>query len=246
MMKEKPFFKRVLLKISGDAFCKASGLGIDTDEVENIANQIIRASKMGVQLAVVVGGGNIIRGAQLSKTGVNRVTADHMGMIATVINALALQDALERKGIQTRVMTAIQMADVAEPMIRRRALRHLDKGRIVIMAAGTGNPYFTTDTTAALRATEIGADVLLKATKVDGVYNADPEIDTSAKKFDSLSYIDVLNSRLKVMDATAISLCMDNSLPIVVFNLKKPGNIEKAVAGEKIGTYIGVHKDARR
>jgi len=245
MKKARPYYRRVLLKISGDAFCKPGNFGIDIDEVENIAGQVIRASKMGVQLAAVVGGGNIIRGAQLSERGVSRVSADHMGMIATVINALSLQDAIEREGVQTRVMTAIEMADVAEPMIRRRATRHLEKGRIVIMAGGTGNPYFTTDTTAALRAMEIKADVLLKATKVDGVYTADPEIDKNARKLDCLSYIEVLNSRLKVMDATAISLCMDNSLPIVVFNLKKPGNIEKAVAGKKIGTYIGTDADAR-
>jgi len=246
MKKARPFYRRVLLKISGDGFCKAGNSGIDIDEAENIADQIIGASKMGVQIAVVVGGGNIIRGAELSRKGVSRVTADHMGMIATVVNGLVLQDAIERKGISTRVMTAIEMADVAEPMIRRRVVRHLEKGRIVILAGGTGNPYFSTDTSAALRAMEVKADVLLKATRVDGVYSADPEVEKDARKLDSLSYIEVLNSRLKVMDSTAISLCMDNSLPIVVFNLKKPGNIEKAVSGKKIGTYIGVKKDARR
>jgi len=234
--------KRVVLKISGDGFCKAGSLGVDVNEVDYIARQAKAVHDLGVQLAVVVGGGNIIRGAKFE--GVSRVTADHMGMIATVINALALQDSLERKGVQTRVQTAIAMHDVAEPFIRRRCLRHLEKGRLVILAGGTGNPYFTTDTTAALRAMEIGADVLLKATKVDGVYTGDPLTDPTAVRYEKLSYMKVLNSHLKVMDSTAISLCMDHKLPIIVFNLKKEGSILKAVCGERVGTYIGAEDGA--
>lgn len=230
-------YKRVLLKLSGEAFGRNAS-GIDLAEVDRMAAQIERVAKT-VELAVVVGGGNIIRGARFSERGMNRSTADHMGMIATVINALALQDALERLGVETRVLSAISMEDVCEPYIRRRAIRHLEKKRVVILAGGTGNPYFTTDTTAALRATELGAQVLLKATQVDGVYTADPKKDRKAKRYETLGYMDVLKGRLKVMDATAISLCMDNLLPILVFDSHVPGNIERAARGEKVGTWVG-------
>jgi uridylate kinase len=207
--------------------------------VQNIATQIKRVHQMGVQIAVVVGGGNIFRGLAASELGFDRATGDYMGMLATVINALAMQDALERTGIPARTMTAIQMPQVAEPYIRRRAVRHLEKGRVVILAAGTGNPYFTTDTTAALRAVEIEADVILKATKVDGVYTADPTRDPTAVKFQRLGYMEVLNRGIEVMDNTALTLCMDNDVPIVVFNLLTTGNIERVVLGEEIGTYVG-------
>ena len=207
--------------------------------METIASQVKRVHQMGVQVALVVGGGNIFRGLAATERGFDRATGDYMGMLATVINALALQDALERTGIPARTMTAIQMPQVAEPYIRRRAVRHLEKGRVVILAAGTGNPYFTTDTTAALRAVEIEADVILKATKVDGVYTADPKRDPTATKFEHLGYLEVLNRGIEVMDNTALTLCMDNDVPIVVFNLLTPGNIERVVLGEEVGTLVG-------
>ena len=234
-----PKYKRVLLKISGEAFCREGGLGIDIDESRSIARQIVDASKIGTQVAVVVGGGNIVRGAGLAPLGINQATGDYMGMLGTVINALALQDLIESLGTPTRVLTALPIQAVAEPWIRRRAISHLEKGRIIILAAGTGNPHFTTDTAAALRAAEIGADVLLKASKVDGVYDRDPEESAKAKRFDRLTYLDVLNKRLGVMDGTAISMCMEHRLPIIVFNLRKEGNIARAVRGEPIGTIIG-------
>ncbi|GIW70994.1 MAG: uridylate kinase [Planctomycetota bacterium] len=232
-------FRRVLLKISGDAFCRQEGTGLEMAEVRAIARQIKAARASGAEMAVVVGGGNILRGAQLSQAGVQRATADYMGMLATVVNALALQDALEKIDVATRCLTAIEMQRVAEPYIRRRCIRHLEKGRVCILAGGTGNPFLTTDTSAALRAAEIGAEVLLKATKVDGVYDKDPREHPDARRFESLTYLDVLNRQLKVMDMTAISLCMETGLPILVFNLKVEGNIEKAVRGDRIGTLIG-------
>jgi len=212
--------------------------GLDADVIDNISKEIKGIHGLGVEVAIVIGGGNIFRGIAASASGMDRATADYMGMLATVINALALQDALEKKGIFTRVMSAIEMKELAEPYIRRRAVRHLEKGRVIIFAAGTGNPYFTTDTAASLRAMEIHADVILKGTKVDGVYDRDPVKDKKAKKYNELTYIDVLKKGLKVMDATAISLCMDNNLPIIVFNLKLRGNIEKIVRGEKVGTIV--------
>lgn len=237
-MKKQPRFKRVLLKLSGEALQGGQHYGIDPHIVASIAQQIKDVKAEGSQLAVVIGGGNIFRGLQASSEGMDRATADYMGMLATVINSMALQDALERIGVYTRVQTAIAMQQLAEPYIRRRAIRHLEKGRIVILAGGTGNPYFTTDTTAALRAVEIGAEVILKATKVDGIYSADPKKVPDAKRFEKLKYMDVLKKGLKVMDATAISLCMDNNLPIIVFDLLKHGNIQRAVAGQKIGTLV--------
>ena len=236
-MKQKTY-KRVLLKISGEALQGHVGYGIDPHVVDSIALQLKEIKNMGVELAVVIGGGNIFRGLEASARGMDRSTADYMGMLATVINGMALQDALERKGAFTRVQTAIAMEALAEPYIRRRAIRHLEKGRIVILAGGTGNPYFTTDTTAALRAIELGAEVILKATKVDGIYSADPKKNKNAKRFTKLRYIEVLKKGLKVMDATAISLCMDNDLPIVVFDLMKHGNIRRVVTGENIGTTV--------
>ena len=233
-----PKYNRILLKLSGEALGGARDYGIDLQVVSTIAGQVKRVHEMGVQTALVVGGGNIFRGMAASELGFDRATGDYMGMLATVINALALQDALERTGIPARTMTAIQMPQVAEPYIRRRAVRHLEKGRVVILAAGTGNPYFTTDTTAALRAVEIEADVILKATKVDGVYTADPKLDPTAVKFKHLGYLEVLNRGIEVMDNTAITLCMDNGVPIVVFNLLVPGNIERVVLGEEIGTLV--------
>lgn len=234
----KPAYRRVLLKISGEYLGGKSGYGIDPEVALSLAKQIKEIHELGVQTAVVIGGGNILRGMNAAQKGVDRATADYMGMLATVINGLAVQDALERVGVFSRVQTAIPMAAVAEPYIRRRALRHLEKKRVVILVCGTGNPYFTTDTTAALRATEIGADIILKATQVDGIYTADPKKDPSAKRFKEIRYIDVLKRGLKVMDSTAISLCMDNKLPILVFDLSKPGNIKRAVLGEKIGTLV--------
>lgn len=233
-------YRRVVLKLSGEAFSgENGGFGIDAATVTRIADEVGHArSELGVEIAVVVGGGNIFRGIVGSTRGMDRTTADHMGMLATVINALALQDALEAAGHPTRVQTAITMAQLAETYIRRRAIRHLEKGRIVIFAAGTGNPYFTTDTTAALRAAEIGADAILKGTRVDGVYSADPLKDPDAVKLDRVDYIDVLNRRLQVMDSTAITFCMDNNLPIIVFDLTTPGNIERALVGEPIGTFV--------
>jgi uridylate kinase len=233
-----PVYGRVLLKLSGEALMGEQQFGVDPAVATRIARDIGEIQQLGVQTAVVIGGGNIFRGLAASAKGMDRATADYMGMLATVINALALQDALEQIGVMTRVATAIEMRAVAEPFIRRRAIRHLETGRVVIFAAGTGNPYFTTDTAAALRAMEIKADVILKGTKVDGIYTADPMIDTAATKYDTISYLQVLERQLKVMDATAISLCMDNKLPIVVFNLRKPGNIRKVVLGEAIGTTV--------
>jgi uridylate kinase len=234
-----PVFKRVLVKLSGEAFMDSSlGYGIDLDAVFSIAEQLAEVRDMGVHLAVVVGGGNIFRGDAASAKGIDRVTADFMGMLATVMNALALQDALEKKGVLTRVQTAINMQSIAEPYIRRRALRHQEKGRVVLFAAGTGNPYFTTDTAAALRALEIGADAILKATKVDGVYDRDPMKYPDAKMFRRLTYLEVLNRELEVMDATAVSLCMDNGLPIVVFNLFEEGNLKRLLCGEEVGTTV--------
>jgi uridylate kinase len=233
-----PIYKRALLKLSGEALMGEQQFGVDPAVATRIARDVGEIQGLGVETAIVIGGGNIFRGLAASARGMDRATADYMGMLATVINALALQDALEQQGINTRVVTAIEMRAVAEPFIRRRAIRHLEKGRVVIFAAGTGNPYFTTDTAAALRAMEIKADVILKGTKVDGIYTADPMIDTAATKYDSISYLQVLERQLKVMDATAISLCMDNKLPIVVFNLRQAGNIRKVVLGEAIGTTV--------
>ncbi len=234
-----PKYKRILLKLSGEALMGPSNYGIDPDTLRGIATQIREIADLGVQVAVVIGGGNIFRGVAGSTQGMDRSGADYMGMLATVINALALQDALEKVGVITRVQSAIEMQQVAEPYIRRRAIRHLEKGRVVIFGAGSGNPYFTTDTAASLRAMEIHAEVIMKATKVDGVYTADPKRDQNAVLFLQLSYLDVLQKELKVMDATAISLCMDNSMPILIFNLTEPGNIRRAVLGESIGTVVG-------
>jgi len=231
-------FGKVLLKISGEALMGDAGYGIDPAVLNSLSTQLHAVSKSGVEIAIVVGGGNIFRGLAASAGGMDRAQADYMGMLATVMNALALQDALESEGVYTRVMSAIEMQAVAEPYIRRRAIRHMEKGRVVIFAAGTGNPYFTTDTTAALRALEIGADCLMKATKVDGVYDSDPVDNPNATKFDELTYMDVLNQGLKVMDTTAISLAMDNGLPIVVFNMETEGNIERVLSGEHVGTIV--------
>jgi uridylate kinase len=233
-------YRRVVLKLSGEAFASQSfGFGIDAAVVARIAEEVAAArSDLGVEMAVVVGGGNIFRGFAGADRGMDRARADYMGMLATVINALALQDALEQQGVLTRVVTAIEMRAVAEPFIRRRAIRHLEKGRVVVFGAGTGNPYFSTDTAAALRAMEIKADVILKATKVDGIYDADPLLNPRASRFDRISYLQVLEQGLKVMDATAISLCMDNRLPIVVFNLRTPGNIKRAITGEAVGSLV--------
>ena len=231
-------YKRVLLKLSGEALAGEAGYGIDPRVVDDLAEQIAGIVHGGVQLAVVVGGGNIFRGLSASAEGMDRAQADYMGMLATVMNALALQDAFERHGVETRVQSAITMQQVSEPYIRRRAIGHLEKGRVVILAAGTGNPYFTTDTTAALRACELDAEILMKATKVDGVYDSDPMKNPDAVKFDKLSYMDVLNKGLHVMDTTATSLCMDNNMRIMVFNLGEEGNIERALRGENVGTIV--------
>lgn len=236
---EKPKYKRVLLKLSGEALAGEVKYGIEHAVLSSIAAQVCELVQMGIEIAIVVGGGNIWRGVSGSSKGMDRTTADYMGMLATVINSLALQDALESVGVPTRVMTAIEMRQVAEPYIRRRAVRHLEKGRVIIFAAGTGNPFFSTDTTAALRSAEMEAEVILMAKQVDGVYTADPLKDPNAVKFDRLSYIDVLNKGLAVMDSTAASLCMDNKIPIIVFNLMQEGNIRRAVMGETIGTYVG-------
>ncbi len=238
-MNKSPVYKRVLLKLSGEALLGRLQHGIDAEMCASLAQEIKEVHEAGVEMALVVGGGNIFRGRVESKRfGLDRSVADYMGMLATVMNGLALQNALEQIGIPTRVMTAIQMHAIAEPYILRRAIRHLEKRRVIIFVAGTGNPYFTTDTAAALRATEINCDVIMKATKVDGVYSADPAKDKDAKKFSELKFLDVLKKNLKVMDATAISMCMDNSLPIIVFNLLQKGNIKRAVFGEKIGTIV--------
>jgi uridylate kinase len=233
-----PRYGRVLLKLSGEALMGEQQFGIDPAVATQIAKEIAEIQGLGIQTAIVIGGGNLFRGLAASAKGMDRATADYMGMLATVINGLALQDALEHVGVPTRVVTAIEMRAVAEPFIRRRAIRHMEKGRVVVFAAGTGNPYFTTDTAAALRAMEMKADVILKGTKVDGIYTADPMIHADATKFESISYIKVLERGLKVMDATAISLCMDNKLPIVVFNLRTPGNMRRAVLGEPVGTTV--------
>jgi uridylate kinase len=235
-----PVYNRVLLKLSGEALMGDQQFGVDPAVAARIARDVSEIQALGVQTAIVIGGGNIFRGLAASARGMDRATADYMGMLATVINALALQDALEQNSVLTRVVTAIEMRAVAEPFIRRRAIRHLEKGRVVIFAAGTGNPYFTTDTAAALRAMEIKADVILKGTKVDGIYTADPMLDASATKFPTISYLQVLERQLKVMDATAISLCMDNKLPIVVFDLRQAGNVRRVVLGEPIGTTVTV------
>ncbi|NMC28153.1 MAG: UMP kinase [Syntrophomonadaceae bacterium] len=234
-----PKYNRVILKLSGEALAGDKGFGIDPEVITSIARQIVQVARTGVEVAIVVGGGNIWRGVSGSAKGMDRATADYMGMLATVINSLALQDALENEGMVTRVMSAIEMKEVAEPYIRRRAIRHLEKGRVVIFAAGTGNPYFSTDTTAALRSAEIEAQVILMAKKVDGVYDSDPAINPDARKFDHLDYIDVIKRGLGVMDSTAASLCMDNNIPIIVFDLTAEGNILRAVMGENIGTYVG-------
>jgi uridylate kinase len=233
-----PVYGRVLLKLSGEALMGDQPFGIDPATTTQIATEIKEIQELGVQTAVVIGGGNLFRGLAASARGMDRATADYMGMLATVINALALQDALEHVGVLTRVASAIEMRAVAEPFIRRRAVRHLEKGRVVVFAAGTGNPYFTTDTAAALRAMEMKADVILKGTKVEGIYTADPMIDETATKYDDISYLKVLEQGLKVMDATAISLCMDNKLPIVVFNLRTPGNVRRVILGDPVGTTV--------
>jgi uridylate kinase len=238
----KPHFRRILLKLSGEALMGDGKYGIHPPTLEQIAREIADIHAFGVEIAIVIGGGNIFRGVAASASGMDRAGADYMGMLATVINALALQDAFEKIGLATRVQSAIEMSQLAEMYIRRRAVRHLEKGRVVIFAAGTGNPYFTTDTAAALRAMEIHAEVILKATKVDGVYNRDPVKDPTATRFRSLSYLDVLKKGLQIMDSTAISLCMDNDLPIIVFDLHKPGNIKRTVMGDEVGTQVGKFK----
>ena len=234
----EPTYKRILLKLSGEALMGDQAYGVDPEVTARVALEVAAIRALGVETAIVIGGGNIFRGLAASARGMDRSTADYMGMLATVINALALQDALEQHGIATRVLTAIEMRSVAEPFIRRRAVRHLEKGRVVVFAAGTGNPYFTTDTAAALRAMEIRADVILKATKVDGIYSADPVKYSEAERYERISYLQVLQQRLQVMDATAISLCMDNKLPIVVFNMNEAGNIRRVVMGETVGTTV--------
>jgi len=238
MTVESPRYQRVLLKIGGEALAGDSGYGIDDAVLSRVALEVKEVRDLGCEVALVLGGGNIFRGIAASAKGMERATADYMGMLATLINSLAMQEALERLGAQTRVMSALTVAQVAEPYIRRRATRHLEKGRIVIFAAGTGNPYFTTDTAASLRAMEIGAQVICKGTKVDGVYDADPMQVTGANRYQSLTYIEVLQQNLKVMDSTAISLCMDNNLPILVFSLLEPGNIKRVVLGESVGTLV--------
>jgi uridylate kinase len=237
-MSAKPVYKRILLKLSGEALMGDQGFGIDPATITRIAGEIKDVNACGVEVAIVVGGGNIFRGVALSSKGMDRASADYMGMLATVINALALQDALEKQEVFTRVMTAIEMHEVAEPFIRRRATRHLEKGRVVIFAAGTGNPYFTTDSAAALRALEIRADAILKATKVDGIYTADPKKDPTATMFERLTYLEVIQRDLQVMDTSAISLCRDREVPVHVFNLNVPGNIARVVTGEKVGTVV--------
>lgn len=229
---------RVLLKLSGESLARPGEHGVDPTVVAGIAEQVARVCRIGVQVAIVVGGGNLLRGAAFAKLGTNRSTADQMGMLATAINSLALQDALERAGIETRAMSAVEINEVMEPYIRRRAIRHLERGRVVILAAGTGNPYFTTDTAAALRATELGVDAVLKATKVDGVYTADPKLDPTAQRIDRTTFRDALDRDLRVMDRTAFTLCMENDMPIMVFDMFETGNMERAVKGEPIGTWV--------
>src|SRR6202522_192486 len=234
----EPIFKRILLKISGEALAATQGFGVDTTRIHEVAAELAEVQNLGIQMAIVVGGGNFFRGVADQARNMDRVSADHMGMLATVINSLALQDALEKCGVQTRVMSAIEMNQVAEPYIRRRAIRHLEKGRVVIFAAGLGNPYFSTDTAASLRAMEIKADVLLKATKVEGIYDADPVITKDALKFEQITYMEILRLGLKVMDSTAVSLCKDNNLPMIIFNMNRPGNILRVVSGEKVGSLV--------
>lgn len=231
-------YKRILLKLSGEALAAGRGFGVDGSRAHEISQEISEIRELGVEVAIVVGGGNFFRGVAEQARNMDRVSADHMGMLATVINSLALQDALEKCGVQTRVMSAIEMNQVAEPYIRRRAIRHLEKGRAVIFAAGTGNPYFSTDTAASLRAMEIKADVLLKATKVEGIYDADPVISKDAVKFEQITYMEILRLGLKVMDTTAVSLCKDNNLPVIIFNMNQPGNILRVVSGEKVGSLV--------
>jgi uridylate kinase len=233
-----PIYRRIVLKLSGESFQGSQGFGIDAETVHSIAREVKEVSDLGIQMAIIVGGGNIFRGARQKSLAIDRATGDYMGMLATVINGLALQDALEKQGVVTRLLSAIDMAQVAEPFIRRRAMRHLEKGRVVIFAAGTGNPYFSTDTAAALRAMEIKAHVILKATRVDGIYDADPEKVPGAKMFERITYLDVIQKGLAVMDSTAISLCMDNRMPIIIFNMNMPGNIRRAVMGEKVGSTV--------
>ncbi len=238
-MGDKPVYSRIILKISGEALAQDRGFGIDASVIKKIAREIYNVvMETKIEMAIVVGGGNIFRGIAGSTKGMDRATADYMGMLATVINSLALQDAIEKLGLETRVQSAIEMREVAEPYIRRRAIRHLEKNRVVIFGAGTGNPFFTTDTTAALRAAEISADAILMAKNVDGVYDSDPVMNSEAVKYKELSYIDVLNKSLGVMDSTAVSLCMDNDIPIIVFGIKKEGNIERVIKGEEIGTFV--------
>jgi len=236
--RRRPAYRRIVLKLSGEALAGSQGYGLDPSVLTRVGDEVREVTALGVELAIVIGGGNIFRGMAASAGGMERATADYMGMLATIINALALQDALEKAGCQTRVLSAIEMRAVAEPYIRRRAIRHLEKGRVVIFAAGTGNPFFTTDTAGALRAVEIGADAIIKATKVDGIYSADPARDASAERLAKVTYIEVLNRRLEVMDTTAISLCMDNKLPIVVFDLTRPGNLARIVCGEPVGSIV--------
>ena len=235
---KKPKYSRILLKLSGESLGDAKGMGISPEAVNHMAKQVCEVRELGVEMVVVVGGGNIFRGLTGSERGIERATGDYMGMLATVINALALQDALEKLGCPTRVQSAIAMAQVAEPFIRRRAVRHMEKGRVVIFGGGTGNPYFSTDTAAALRANEIGAEVILKATKVDGIYDSDPKKNVNAKRFSEITYLDALQRQLKVMDSTAFSLCMDNKMPIVVFDFFRPHNLKRVVMGEKVGTLV--------
>jgi uridylate kinase len=238
MKTPKPRYRRILIKLSGEALGGSAGVGICPEAIHDMASQIGLVRKLGVQTVIVVGGGNIFRGLPGSERGIERATGDYMGMLATVINALALQDALEKKGVATRVQTAITMAQLAEPFIRRRAVRHLEKGRVVIFGGGTGNPYFSTDTAAALRANEIGAEVILKATKVDGIYDQDPKKHPKAKRYAQITYLEALQRQLKVMDSTAFSLCMDNRMPIIVFDLFKPGNLRRVILGERVGTIV--------
>ena len=238
MKSQKPKYRRILLKLSGEALGSADSHGIEAARVNDMAEQIGEVRQLGIEVVIVIGGGNIFRGVSGSEKGIERATADYMGMLATVINALALQDALDRRGIATRVQSAITMTQIAEPFIRRRAVRHLEKGRVVIFAAGTGNPYFSTDTAAALRANEIGAEVILKATKVDGIYDSDPKKNKEAKRFARITYLEALQKQLKVMDSTAFSLCMDNKMPIIVFDLFKPHNLKRVVLGEEVGTLV--------
>ena len=234
----RPVYRRIVLKLSGEALAGTQGYGIDPPVLDRVGEEVRAVTELGVQVAIVIGGGNIFRGIAASAAGMDRATADYMGMLATIINSLALQDALEKAGLQTRVLSAIEMRAVAEPYIRRRAIRHLEKGRVVIFAAGTGNPFFTTDTAGALRAVEIGADAIIKATKVDGIYTADPKLDRNARRLEKVTYIEVLNQGLGVMDTTAISLCMDNKLPIIVFDLTQAGNIKRLVLGEPVGSIV--------